>query len=301
MSLDFGAVVLGGNVFGWTVKSKDDAFRVLDAFVDGGGKSIDTADSYVAWIPGNEGGESETLIGEWLAARRNRDRVVIATKVAKWPKQPGLSPKNIRAAIEGSLKRLRTDFVDLYYAHQDDEAVPQLDYLREFDALVKEGKVRALGASNFSAARLTSALAISKQHGLARFEYSQDHWSLVERELETSLVPTLEKEGVKELPYFALANGFLTGKYRPGQKVDSARAQGAARYLENPKHVALLGKLDALSEKHRVSVAAIALAWLRSQSVVTAPISSARTIEQLGPILEAGKVTLSKEEVTSLG
>ncbi|MGV3623305.1 MAG: aldo/keto reductase [Archangium sp.] len=300
MSLDFGSVVLGGNVFGWTVKSKDSAFRILDAFVDGGGKSIDTADSYVAWIPGNEGGESETLIGQWLAARGNRSRVVIGTKVAKWPKQPGLSAKNIRSAIEGSLKRLQSEYVDLYYAHQDDEAVPQSEYLAAFDALVKEGKVRALGASNFTAARLTSALEFSKKNGLAKFEYAQDLWSLVERGIETSLVPTLEKEGVKELPYFSLAMGFLTGKYRPGAKAESARAQGAAKYLENPKNVELLTKLDALAAKHGVSVAAISLAWLRSQKVVAAPIASARTVEQLGPILEAGRVTLSSDDVSTL-
>ena len=300
MSLDFGSVVLGGNVFGWTVKSKDEAFRVLDAFVDGGGKSLDTADSYVAWIPGNEGGESETLIGQWLAARGNRSKVVIATKVAKWPKQPGLSAKNIRSAIEGSLKRLQSEYVDLYYAHQDDEAVPQSEYLAAFDALVKEGKVRKLGASNFSAARLSSALEFSKKNGLAKFEYSQDQWSLVERDVEQSLVPTLQKEGVKELPYFSLAMGFLTGKYRPGETVESARAKGAAKYLENPKNVALLGKLDALAAKHGVSVAAISLAWLRSQSVVAAPIASARTVDQLEPIFEAGRVTLFAEDVATL-
>lgn len=300
MSLDFGAVVLGGNVFGWTVKSKDDAFRILDAFVDGGGKSIDTADSYVAWIPGNEGGESETLIGQWLAARGNRSRVVIATKVAKWPKQPGLSAKNIRTAIEGSLKRLQSDYVDLYYAHQDDEAVPQSEYLAAFDALVKEGKVRKLGASNFTAARLSSALEFSRKNGLARFEYAQDQWSLVERGIESSLVPTLQNGGVKELPYFSLAMGFLTGKYRLGEKVESARAQGAAKYLENPKNVALLGKLDALAAKHSVSVAAISLAWLRSQPVVAAPIASARTVEQLAPMFEAARVTLSRDELAEL-
>ncbi len=300
MQLDFGSVVLGGNVFGWTVTSQADAFRVLDGFVDGGGKSIDTADSYVAWLPGNEGGESETLLGQWLAARGNRSKVVIATKVAKWPKQPGLSAKNIRAAIEGSLKRLQTDYVDLYYAHQDDDAVAQGEYLGAFDALVKEGKVRALGASNFTAARLTSALEFSRKNGLASFEYSQDEWSLVERGLEKSLVPTLAKEGVKELPYFSLAKGFLTGKYRAGQKVDSARAQGAGAYLSDPKNVKLLEVLDGLAAKHRVSVAAISLAWLRSQSVVAAPIASARTVEQLGPLLEAGRVTLSADDLAAL-
>ncbi len=300
MQLDLGPVVLGGNVFGWTVTSQSDAFRILDAFLDGGGRSIDTADSYVAWMPGNQGGESEALIGQWLAARKNRHQVHLATKVGMWARQPGLSPKNLREAIEGSLRRLQTDAVDLYYAHQDDESVPQHESLATFDALVKEGKVRALGASNFSAARLTSALALARQQGLEPFRYAQDHWNLVERGLETTLVPTLEKEGLRELPYFSLAKGFLTGKYRPGAQVDSARAQGAAAYLERPENVALLGVLDALAATHRVSVAAISLAWLRHQPVVAAPIASARTVEQLAPLFEAGRVTLSPEELAQL-
>ncbi|MDF2697184.1 MAG: NADP-dependent aryl-alcohol dehydrogenase, partial [Labilithrix sp.] len=233
MALSFGPFVLGGNVFGWTV-GREDGFRLLDAFVERGGKAVDPADIYVSWAPGGQGGESEQLIGEWLAARKNRDQVLIATKVAKWKTQPGLSPKNIRDAIEGSLRRLGTDHVDLYYAHEDDLNVPQLDYLTTFDALVKEGKVRALGASNFTPDRLASALAIARQNGLRPFEVSQDHWNLVDRGIEQSLVPLLEKEGLTELPYWSLASGFLTGKYRPGAHVESARADGASKYLEHP-------------------------------------------------------------------
>ena len=187
-----GPVVLGGNVFGWTVE-REAAFRIFDAFADFGGTAIDTADTYPSWIPGREGGESESMIGGWLASRGRRERFKVCTKVAKWARQPGLSPANIRAAIEGSLRRLRTDYVDIYYAHQDDDQVPQADYLITFDELVREGKVRALGASNFSAERLTSALAFTRANGLAGFQYSQDQWSLVERRIERTLLPTLEK------------------------------------------------------------------------------------------------------------
>jgi aryl-alcohol dehydrogenase-like predicted oxidoreductase len=202
----FGPIILGGNVFGWTV-SRDSAFALLDAYVDKGGRAIDTADSYPRWVPGNRGGESEEIIGAWLAARRNRDRIVIATKVAKWPEQRGLSAKNIASAVEGSLRRLQTDYIDLYFAHEDDEAVPQAEYLTAFDALVKAGKVRALGASNFTPARLASALAVSRSIGVAAFEVSQDHWNLVERDIERELVPLLERERIVETPFWSLASG----------------------------------------------------------------------------------------------
>lgn len=299
MALSFGPFVLGGNVFGWTV-GREEAFRLLDAFVERGGKAIDTADVYSSWAPGAQGGESEQLIGEWLAARKNRGQVLIATKVAKWKAQPGLSPENIRTAIEGSLRRLGTDHVDLYYAHEDDLNVPQLEYLTAFDALVKEGKVRALGASNFTPDRLASALALARQNGLRAFEVSQDHWNLVERGIERSLVPLLEKEGLKELPYWSLASGFLTGKYRSGAHVESARAGSASKYLDDPKNVALLGLMDELASAHGVSVTAIALAWLKAQPVVAAPIASARTVDQLDALFECAKATLSPSDVEKL-
>lgn len=292
-----GPVMLGGNVFGWTV-SREPAFKILDAYFEKGGRSLDTADSYVAWAPGGQGGESETIIGEWQKARKNRADLVIATKVAKWPKYPGLSPTNIAAAIEGSLKRLQTDYVDIYFAHEDDPKVEQAEYLRAFDDLVKAGKVRALGASNFSPERLASALEISRANGFARFEISQDHWNLVHRAIEKDLVPVLARERIAEVPYWALASGFLTGKYRPGQKVESARAGAASKYLDDPKNVRLLGVLDALSAAHHVSVSAIALAWLRAQPVVAAPTASARTPEQLAPFFE--EVKLSPDELAKL-
>jgi aryl-alcohol dehydrogenase-like predicted oxidoreductase len=298
-ALSFGSVVLGGNVFGWTVQ-EEDAFAILDAFVAGGGRAIDTADMYPSWAPGRHGGESEAILGAWLTRKGRRNDVVIATKVAKWREQPGLSRANIRAAIEGSLRRLKVDHVDLYYAHEDDERVPQEEYVRALDELVREGKVRALGASNFRPERLASAIAFARENGLAAFEVSQDHWNLVARGLERTLVPVLEREGVKELPYFALASGFLTGKYRPGVHVASERAAGVAKYLAKPANVALLGVLDEIAAAHRVSVAAVALAWLRAQPVVAAPIASARTVEHLDPMFEAARLLLTPDEVARL-
>lgn len=293
----FGPIILGGNVFGWTV-SRDDAFTLLDAYVDKGGRAIDTADAYPAWVPGNRGGESEEIIGAWLAARKQRDRVIIATKVAKWPTQRGLSAKNIAGAIEGSLRRLQTDHVDVYFAHEDDPAVEQAEYLAAFDALVKAGKVRTLGASNFTPARLTSALELSRARGLAAFEVSQDHWNLVERGIERDLVPLLEREHIVETPFWSLASGFLTGKYRPGTDVESARSRSASRYLADPANVQLLAELDAIAKAHRASVTAVSLAWLRAQRCIAAPIASARTVEQLEPLFE--QVTLTADELGRL-
>jgi len=299
VALEFGPFVFGGNIFGWTA-TREESFRVLDAFLERGGKAIDTADIYSDWVPGNKGGESETILGEWLATRKNRAQVLVATKVAKWRAQPGLSAANLRAAVEGSLQRLQTDYIDLYYAHQDDEKVEQAEYLTTFDALVKEGKVRTLGVSNFTPERLASALSFSRKHGLHAFEVSQDHWSLVARDVERALIPLLVKEGLQEVPYWALAGGFLTGKYRPGVTVDSARAGGAAKYLEKPQNIELLDKLDELAAAHRVAVPSIALAWLRAQRPVVAPLASARTLDQLGPLFESATVKLTAEEVAAL-
>jgi aryl-alcohol dehydrogenase-like predicted oxidoreductase len=296
--LDFGAVVLGGNTFGWT-SDRDESFAVLDKFVAAGGKSIDTSDSYSRWVPGNSGGESETIIGEWLAGRDKRDDVVIGTKVFSLPTRPGLSPANIRAAVDDSLRRLQTDYIDLYYAHRDDETVPQADYVGAFDELVKAGKVREVGASNFTAARLTSAISIAKDAGLASFTVSQDKYNVVDRELEAEL-PILRAGGIVEIPYSALASGFLTGKYRPGVTVDSARAGGVATYLENPANVALLETLDQIAASHGVSVAAVSLAWLRQQTGIGAPIASARTAEQLDVIVEAFDLELTRAELEQL-
>jgi aryl-alcohol dehydrogenase-like predicted oxidoreductase len=298
-ALDFGPVVLGGNVFGWTT-DRDEGFRVLDAFVDGGGRAIDTADAYVAWLPGNSGGESETIIGEWLASRKRRDDVVIATKVGSLPTRKGLSAATIAAAAEDSLRRLGTDRIDLYFAHRDDEATPQEETLAAFDALVRAGKVREIGASNFRAARLRSAADIAAAAGLTRFTVAQDQWSLVERAVETDLVPTLQQLDVAEIPYSSLASGFLTGKYRPGTATDSARAGKAGGYLEDPRNLDLLTALDDVAADKGVSVTSVALAWLAAQRTVAAPIASARTVEQVADLLAAGRVRLSPQDVEQL-
>jgi len=298
MTTDFGPFVLGGNVFGWTVQ-RDAAFRLLDAFVERGGKAIDTADVYSVWAPGATGGDSEKILGEWLA-RGPRSRVQIHTKVAKWPAHPGLSAANIQAAVEGSLKRLKTDYIDLYYAHEDDQKVPQEEYVQAFDALVKAGKVRALGASNFTAERLSSALSIARKQGLASFQVSQDHYNLVERGFERSLQPVLEREGLVELPYWSLASGFLTGKYRPGKKVESSRAGAAQKQLDRPHAAPLLKALDEIAAEHQVSVTAVSLAWLRAQRTVAAPIASARTEEQLGDLFQSANLQLTGDELGTL-
>jgi aryl-alcohol dehydrogenase-like predicted oxidoreductase len=297
-SLDFGPLVLGGNTFGWTT-DRDESFAVLDAFVEAGGRSIDTADVYSAWIPGNSGGESETIIGEWLARRGHREDVVIGTKVFSFAEHPGLSAANIHAAIDDSLKRLQTDYVDLYYAHRDDDTVAQQEYMAAFDDLVKAGKVREVGASNFSVDRLTMAITIAKDGGLTPFSVVQDKYNLVDRGLGLTL-PVLLSGGIVELPYSALASGFLTGKYRPGVTVDSARAGGASAYLDDPANVALLADLDDIAAAHGVSVTAVSLAWLRQQPAVGAPIASARTLEQLADLVQSFTLDLTQDEMSRL-
>jgi aryl-alcohol dehydrogenase-like predicted oxidoreductase len=298
MANDFGPFVLGGNVFGWTVQ-RDDGFRLLDAFVERGGKAIDTADVYSVWAPGATGGDSEKILGEWLA-RGSRSRVQIHTKVAKWPAHPGLSAANIQAAVDGSLKRLKTDHIDLYYAHEDDQKVLQEEYVKAFDGLVKAGKVRQLGASNFAPERLASALHVSRSAGLAAFEVSQDYYNLIDRDFERTLQPLLASEGVVELPYWSLASGFLTGKYRPGKTVDSSRAGAAQKHLEKPQAAPLLAALDEIAAAHHVSVTAVSLAWLRAQRTVGAPIASARTLEQLADLFQSATLTLSGDELGRL-
>jgi len=291
--------VLGGNVFGWTA-DRDVSFRVLDAFVDGGGRSIDTADVYSAWIPGNSGGESESIIGEWLESRGIRDRVVVATKVASLEGRRGLSAANITAAVEDSLRRLRTDYIDLYFAHRDDETVPQDETMGAFDALVTAGKVREIGASNFAPARLRTAARIAAASGLAPFTVAQDEWSLVSRSAEIELVPTVGELGMVEVPYSSLASGFLSGKYRPGTQVDSKRAGKASAYLDDPRNVDLLSVLDDIAADQGVSVTAVALAWLKAQPHVGAPIASARTAEQVADLLQAAEVRLDAQHLELL-
>ena len=293
--LDVSRLCLGANVFGWTA-DRDTSFAVLDAFAAAGGNFIDTSDSYMWRAPGNSGGESETIIGEWMAERGNRDAMVIATKAGSLPSRPGLSAANIAAAAEDSLRRLRTDRIDLYYAHKDDPDTAQEETLDAFDGLVRAGKVRALGASNFSAERLRSALEISARDGLASYVALQPHYNLLERtEFETSLAPLLASEGLACLPYYGLAKGFLTGKYRPGSDVESVRAEGARAYLDD-RGLRVLAVLDEIAAGHEVPVAAVALAWLADQPTVVAPIASARTPEQLADLLPVLELRLTDDE-----
>lgn len=295
-TLNFSPLVLGGNVFGWTA-DRDASFAVLDAFVAAGGVSIDTADVYSAWVPGNSGGESETVIGEWLDSRGNRDAVQIATKVFQHPERRGLSAANLRAAIDDSLKRLKTDYVDLYYAHRDDPDVDQAEYVAAFDELVKAGKVREIGVTTFTADRLRSAQAIALAEGLTPFTVSQDHYNLVERAYESDLRDTVAELGLVEVPYWSLASGFLTGKYRPGVTVDSVRAGDASAYLNDPANVNLLGVLDDIAAAHHTSVTAVSLAWLRAQPTVAAPLASARTVEQLADLVASFTLELTEIEI----
>jgi|SRR5258707_1961752 aryl-alcohol dehydrogenase-like predicted oxidoreductase len=292
-------LALGGNVFGWTADEKT-SFAVLDAYAAAGGNFVDTADVYSAWAPGNSGGESETIIGRWLSSRGNREKMIIATKVGMHPKLSGLAPATIRTAAEKSLRRLQTDYIDLYYAHQDDENTPLEETLRAFGELVEEGKVRYVAASNYSAARLQEALSASDRAGLVRYVALQHHYNLVERDqYEGELANVVAREGLASIPYFALASGFLTGKYRPGAKVSSQRAEKAGGYL-NDRGIKVLAFLDEVAAAHDVSVASVALAWLAAQPTVVAPAASARTPEQLRDLLPVADLRLTKSEVSRL-
>ncbi|WP_285042978.1 aldo/keto reductase [Plantibacter sp. LMC-P-059a] len=288
---------LGGNVFGWTA-DRQTSFDILDAFVAGGGNFIDTADGYSAWVPGNTGGDSERLIGEWQELRGNRDELVIATKVSQHPDFQGLAADNILKAADASLERLRTDHIDLYYAHFDDESVPLEETVTALSSLVDAGKVRYLGISNYSAARIAEWFEIVEAKGLHRPIALQPHYNLVERDFEGELRTIAEREQLAVLPYFSLAKGFLTGKYREGASVDSVRAEGAQAYLAD--HAALLPVLDEVASAHGVSVATVSLAWLRSQPTVAAPIASARTVEQLPDLLASATLELSDDELAAL-
>jgi aryl-alcohol dehydrogenase-like predicted oxidoreductase len=290
---------LGGNVFGWTA-NEEQSFAVLDAYAAAGGNFIDTADMYSCWVPGNSGGESETIIGRWMKSRGNRNKIVIATKVGKLPRLPGLSAKNIQRAAEDSLERLQTDRIDLYYAHEDDRATPLVETLSAFDGLVRSGKVRYIAASNYNAQRFVEAIRTSRREGFAQYVALQPHYNLLERDkYEGELMETVAAEGLGALPYFALASGFLTGKYREGSKVDSKRAEGAWKYF-NDKGRKVLAALDEIASARKEAVATIALAWLTAQPTVVAPIASARTPQQLPPLLRLAEVKLTKEEVQKL-
>ncbi|MEV0526596.1 aldo/keto reductase [Streptomyces sp. NPDC050439] len=293
-------LALGGNVFGWTADEAQ-SFDVLDAYTAAGGNFIDTADVYSAWVPGNKGGESETVIGNWFAARGNRSDVVLASKVGAHPDFKGLSAHTIKAGAEESLRRLRTDYIDLYYTHYDDPTVPVEEVIGALDDLVTSGKVRAIAASNVTPERLQEFLDFSDREGLARYSVLQPHYNLVSRDTyEGSLEQVASRSGLAAVPYYALASGFLTGKYRPGAQVESARAEGAGKHLETERGRRVLAALDEVAEARGAELATVALAWLAAQPTVAAPIASARTVEQLPALLAVGELELTDAEVSKL-
>jgi aryl-alcohol dehydrogenase-like predicted oxidoreductase len=299
--LSIAPLAFGGNVFGWSVDEKR-SFELLDAFVDAGGNLIDTADVYSAWVSGNRGGESEAIIGNWLKQSGKRDQVVIATKVAKWAEHPGLSPANIHQAVDGSLKRLQTDHIDLYQAHEDDASVPLAETLGAFARLIESGKVRVIGASNYGAARFADALAVSKQHNLPRYESLQPEYNLVSRDgYEKELEPLIRAENIGVISYYALASGFLSGKYRSEADLarSSARGGSVKKYL-NPRGLQVLAALDAIAAAHHATPAQVALAWLIARPGITAPIASATSVEQLHELLGATSLQLSPDEIAQL-
>jgi aryl-alcohol dehydrogenase-like predicted oxidoreductase len=299
--LSIAPLAFGGNVFGWSVDEKR-SFELLDAFVAAGGNLIDTADVYSAWVPGNRGGESETIIGRWLKQSGKREQVLIATKVGKWAEQPGLSPVNIRQAVDGSLKRLQVDCIDLYQAHEDDAGVPLEETLDAFGRLIDQGKVRAIGASNYGAARFADALAVSKRHGLPRYESLQPEYNLVSRVgYEKELEPLARSENVGVISYYALASGFLSGKYRSAADLAKSAARGGAvKKFLNPHGLQVLATLDEVAAGHRATPAQVALAWLIARPGLTAPIVSATSVEQLHELFGATALQLGPDEIARL-
>ncbi|GAB2563213.1 aldo/keto reductase [Dyella jejuensis] len=299
--LSIAPLAFGGNVFGWSVDEQR-SFELLDAFVDAGFNLIDTADVYSAWVPGNRGGESETIIGKWLKRSGKRDRVLIATKVAKWTEHRGLSPLNIRQAAESSLKRLQTDRIDLYQAHEDDASVPLSETLGAFGTLIEQGKVRAIGASNYGADRFAEALQASREHNLPRYESLQPEYNLVSRRgYEQELEPLVRKEHIGVINYYALASGFLSGKYRSDADLAKSSARGGAvkKYL-HPQGLKVLAALDEIAAAHQATPPQVALAWLIARPGITAPIASATSVEQLHELLGATKLSLQPDEMTAL-
>lgn len=298
--LDVLPLSLGGNTFGWT-SDEDTSRSVLDAFTAAGGNFIDTADVYSAWAEGNSGGESETILGRWLAGRGDRQDLVIATKVSQHPEFQGLSASTIAAAADASLSRLQTDTIDLYYAHFDDADTPLEESLGALDALVTAGKVRYVGISNYSAERIEEWMSIVEANGFAAPVALQPHYNLVHRtDFERDLAPLAEKHSLGVIPYSSLASGFLTGKYRTREDLEgAARGQAAGGYL-NDAGLAVIAELRDIATAHDVAPASVALAWLRGRPTVVAPIASARTTDQLAALLDAVALELTDEEVTRL-
>jgi aryl-alcohol dehydrogenase-like predicted oxidoreductase len=300
--LEVPVIMLGGNVFGWTVDEAA-SFRLLDAAFDAGLNFIDTADVYSRWIPGHKGGESETIIGKWFARSGKRDKVIIATKAGMdmGDGKQGLAPKYIAEAVEASLGRLQTDSIDLYQSHKDDDKTPLDDTLEAFDRLVKQGKVRFIGASNYSGARLREALAVSKRKGLAAYQSLQPHYNLMERTgYESDLAPVVAESDIGVIPYFSLAGGFLTGKYRSEADVQGKARAGIVGKYVNGRGLAVVKALDEVAAEYKSTPASVALAWLIAQPGITAPIASATSEKQLADLAAAGDLKLEKAALDQL-
>lgn len=300
--IEVAPIALGGNVFGWTA-DETISFRILDAFTDAGFNLIDTADSYSNWIPGNSGGESETIIGKWMSLRGNRKKVVIATKVGSelGPQEKGLSKSYILHAAEKSLKRLQTDYIDLYQSHYDDPGTPMEDTLAAYELLVRHGKVRVIGASNYTAARLSEAISVSKEHGYPRYQSLQTLYNLYDRDAyEKDLEPFCRREGLGVLTYFSLASGFLSGKYRSADDVAGRARAGMVRQYLNKRGTGILDALSGVAKEYRTYSATVALAWIIARPGITAAISSATSPEQLSVLLDSVHLKLDDSSLALL-
>ncbi|ETZ20356.1 aldo/keto reductase [Pedobacter sp. V48] len=295
-------IAFGGNVFGWTADEKK-SFEILDGFTDAGFNFIDTADVYSAWVPGNTGGESETIVGNWMSQRNNRDKIVLATKVGApmGPDKKGLSKKYIFQAVEDSLKRLKTDYIDLYQSHYDDLDTPIQETLEAYHQLIKEGKVRWIGASNLSPERLTESLEISKKFNLPKYQTLQPEYNLYQREgYEKNFEQIVQDNNLGTINYYALASGFLTGKYRSEADLNKSQRGGAVKNYLNERGFKILKALDDVSEQYSADQASIALAWLIARPSITAPIASVTSLDQLEDLKKAATLKLNVEDIAIL-
>ncbi|RAS25215.1 aldo/keto reductase [Paraburkholderia bryophila] len=298
--LQVSPLMFGGNVFGWTADEAT-SFSILDAFVDAGLDFIDTADVYSAWVPGNQGGESESIIGKWFRRSGKRDRIVLASKVSKHPQRLGLSAANIQAAVDDSLRRLQTDYIDIYFSHDDDAATPLAETLGAYQKLIEAGKVRVIGASNYGGARIEAALAVSRQHGLPEYQLLQPEYNLYDRAAyERDIEPVALANQLGVVVYYSLASGFLSGKYRStADLANKVRGGRVERYL-NERGMRILGALDRVADQHGSTPATVALAWLIARPSVTAPIASATSVEQLKSLAAAVHLMLTGADIREL-
>jgi len=295
--LNVPVIMLGGNVLGWTM-DEGASFDLLDRAVDAGLNFIDTADVYSSWVPGHTGGESETILGNWLKKSGKRDQVILATKVGI---EKGLAPNYIQDAVEDSLRRMQTDHIDLYQAHKDDPKTPLEHTLGAFDRLIQQGKVRFIGASNYSGARVREALEVSKENGLPAYQTLQPHYNLLEREeYEADLAPVAQEYGLGVIPYFSLASGFLTGKYRSKADLAGKTRGGMVEKYLNDRGLDVLQTLDSIAKTHNSTPARVALAWLLARPGITAPIASATTADQLNELVEASELSLERSAIEKL-